>query len=137
MKKQRDLGGVIAEFQTRLAAITAPLRKLEQAGRLVLEAEAELLQLLGPPQRKAPAKAKKKPAIEISYKAPVVEVGDDVSGNATGMLLRVFKGSMKFEDIRKKAKLSSARTREILHTLRDRDQASLEGKGRNSVWVRR
>lgn len=139
MKKQRDLGDVIAEFQTRLNAVMSPLRKLEQAGVLMREAEAEMAQLFGP-ARKKPAKtpAKKKPVIEISYKAPVVDVGDDdVSGNATGILLRVFKGSMKFDDIRKKAKLSSARTREILHTLRDRNQASLEGKGRNSVWVRR
>lgn len=134
MKKQRDLGDVITEFRGRLTAITAPLRKFEQAAKLMAEGEAELAALFGTPK---PKKSKKKPVIEISYKAPVVDVGDEISGNDTGALLRVFKGSMKFDDIKKKAKLSDARTRHILHTLRDRDQASLEGKGRNSVWVRR
>ncbi len=133
MKKQRDLGDVITEFRDRLTAITSPLRKFEQAAKLMAEGEAELAALFGSPK---PKKSKKKPVIEISYKAPVMDVGDFGEDPDVATVSRVFKGAMKFDDVQKKAKLSAARTRVALHAMRDAGHASLQGKGRNSVWVK-
>ena len=126
-----------AVFQA-VDAICAPLKKIEQARKLFDEARAEIAALLGTKparrlmKRKAPMKRKGK-NIEISYKAPVVEIG----GDAETVVKRIFKGSMKFGDIKTKAKMSGHRVRAVLHEMRAQDLATQNGKGRNSVWVRR
>lgn len=133
------------EFLQVAEALKSPLDKVAQAKRLLAEAREELAAELGGKKLRKPRKPakngrktkgkkkKKKGGIEVSYKAPIVEIGgeDDVAA-----VRRVLKGAMKFDAVQKAAGLSSGRTRTALWALRDEGKATLEGKGSKSVWVR-
>lgn len=115
-----------------IEAIRSPLKKIEEAKRLLEEARAEVAALFGGKLLRAAPSKKRKPAIEISYKAPVIEIGN----SAEMAVARVFKGAMTLADIVQKTKLPHGRVRNVLREMGTRGLAYQEGKGRNSVWVR-